>query len=160
MLVGLPGTGKSSVAERLAARWGCAALDTDEVLSRRARRPVADVLREEGEPAFRTRELAALEESLVADAVVATGGGVVTTPEARALLVAERTVWLDAPDEVLLERLGEGDRPLLAGETAVALAGLRREREALYEAVSGVRVDADGEPDEVAQRVAVALGEP
>jgi len=66
---------------------------------------------------------AALDEAT--DAVIATGGGIVCSPDAREDLAHEFTLWLDCDDEVILARLGDVERPLLAERPAEALAKLR-----------------------------------
>ncbi len=72
-----------------------------------------------------------MREALGVDAVVATGGGVVTTPEGRDELRSAVTVWLDAADDVIvIPRLDDVERPLLGADPGAALATLRREREA------------------------------
>lgn len=158
VLVGLPGSGKSSVAAELARDWECAAVDTDELVSEDVGTPVGEYLRRAGEPAFRAAELVALTRALDLDAVVATGGGVVCTPEARRLLAGALTVWLDCADSVLAARVRMGDRPLLAGDPVAALSRLRAERTAWYEEVSRARVDASGSTTQVALAVREALG--
>jgi shikimate kinase len=158
VLIGLPGAGKTTLAGVLAEHWACDAMDTDEVLARQVGEPVAVFLREHGEEEFRQRELEALRTALESDAVVATGAGVVTTAPARALIADETAIWLDCDDAILTVRVGSGERPLLGEDHAVALARLRMEREALYESVSKVRIDASGTPEEVARRVFEALG--
>jgi shikimate kinase len=115
--------------------------------------PAAQYLRDAGEANFRARELDALRVALGNDAVVATGGGIVCTAEARDALSEELTLWLDCDDDVILTRLGDGDRPLLADRPAAALVRLRAEREARYREVSRARVDTSVSLDEVVTRV-------
>jgi len=149
VLVGLPGTGKTTVARELADRWGLEAVDTDELVSRDVGRSVAQYLRENGEAQFRRREFEALLDALAGDGVVSTGGGVVSLDEARRALAASRTYWLDCDDEQILERVGDGDRPLLGEDLAGSLVRLRVQREPWYREVSRARIDASGTLDEV-----------
>jgi shikimate kinase len=158
VLVGLPGAGKTTLADVLAQRWSCEAIDTDEVLANQVGESAPTYLREHGEEAFRERELDALRTALASDAIVATGAGIVTTPGARALIANETAVWLDCDDATLTTRVGPGERPLLGDDHASALARLRQEREPWYESVARIRIDASGTPDEVASRVLEALG--
>lgn len=159
VLVGLPGVGKTTVARKLASEWNCEALDTDDLLSRTVGCTAPEYLRREGEKNFRLAEFESLVEALKSDGVVATGGGVVTTPAARELLSEEVTLWLDCDDAVLVARLGEADRPLLGDDVAASLAQLRGERATFYETVARARVDASGALDDVAQRVRDAASE-
>jgi len=153
VLVGLPGAGKSTVAHLLAATWGCASLDTDEMIATDVGCDASEFLRREGEPAFRERELVALRAALGQDAVVSTGGGVVTTEQARALLKGEVTIWLDGDDEVLVERLADGDRPLIGNDPISDLRRLRAQRAAWYGDVARAKVSSNATPLEVAREV-------
>jgi shikimate kinase len=157
VLIGLPGVGKSVVARAVAERWACPVVDTDDLVAAAVGRAAGVYLRDAGEPEFRRRELDALREALGSDAVVATGGGVVATPDGRQELRAAVTVWLDAPDEVIVSRLDDVERPLLGADAPTALASLRRERQPWYEEVARLRVDATGSPDEVASAVIEAV---
>jgi len=153
VLVGLPGVGKTSVAKQIAEHWHCEALDTDEVFLAHVGVTPAAFLRTHDEPSFRLREVDALATALNSTGVVATGGGVVCTPRGRELLEHAVTVWLDCDDEVLLDRLGDVDRPLLGHDPEVTLRQLRVDRTAWYEEVSKVRVDASSSLVEVAHAV-------
>jgi shikimate kinase len=119
------------------------AIDTDELVATSVGTAAAQYLREEGEANFRAREVEALREALERDddVVVATGGGIVCSPDARAALSEEFTLWLDCDDVVILARLGDLERPLLSAQPAEALSNLRREREAWYRQVSRARID-------------------
>ena len=155
MLVGLPGVGKTTLAVALADRWRSVALDTDDALAAAVGRSAAQYLRDEGDATFRVRELDALRQVLTdaPDAVIATGGGIVCSPDARAALRTELTLWLDCDDDVILARLGDTERPLLADEPATALARLRREREPWYREVSRARIDTSTALDDVVAHV-------
>ncbi|MGC1238745.1 MAG: shikimate kinase [Acidimicrobiales bacterium] len=153
VLVGLPGVGKSTVAQALAQRWRCDALDTDDVIAIAVAMPAAQYLREFGEPHFREREFEALHSALESDAVIATGAGIVTSERARQLIEREFAVWLDVDDETLLERVAVGERPLLGDDHAQSLKRLRGEREEWYRKSARVRVDAGGSLDDVLDRV-------
>jgi shikimate kinase/3-dehydroquinate synthase len=128
VLVGLSGGGKTSVGRRLARRHGAAFIDLDEVISAGAGRPIPAIFDDEGEAGFRARERAAIANLGPPDAgaalarVVATGGGAPVDPRNRWLLYRGRRVaWLDAPPEVLAQRLRHSPvtRPLVSGRDPV-----------------------------------------
>jgi shikimate kinase len=159
VLVGLPGVGKSTVAQALAERWRCDALDTDDVIAIAVAMPAAQYLREFGESHFRERELEALHSALESDAIIATGAGIVTSERARQLIEREFAIWLDVEDDTLLERVALGERPLLGDDHAKGLKRLRGEREKWYRESARVRVDAAGSLDEVLDRIVAATHE-
>lgn len=170
-LTGMMGCGKSSVGRALAERTGLPFRDLDEAVEARTGRRIPEIFRTDGEAAFRRLELEALEDLLARgeDAVLALGGGTVTTPRC-AGLVRERTfcIYLRTSVDTLCERLSAGGeaaaRPLLAvcngpsaglrpggaptdtGRSALRsrLEGLLAAREALYAAASRAAVDTDG----------------
>jgi shikimate kinase len=160
VLVGLPGVGKSTVAHALAGRWSCEEFDTDLLISASVAMPSAQYLRQFGETHFRERELDALHTALLGDGVVATGAGIVTTTPARELIAREFAIWLDADDDVLIERLTAGDdRPLLGGDPASGVRRLRGEREKWYRECSRLRVSTEGTLDDVLERILAATKE-
>jgi shikimate kinase/3-dehydroquinate synthase len=161
-LVGLPGSGKSSVARALARRRGWRLADLDATVEAKCGRSVGAVFASEGEAGFRRREAAALEEALAEDGpvVVDCGGGIVSAPGARRRLAEACTVvWLDGSDRELLARLGEAaDRPLLAGDPPARLAALRAARQPLYAEVALLRVDVgEGDVEDITDRVEDAV---
>lgn len=159
-LTGLPGSGKSAVGRALADRLRWACVDLDDEVANAAGRSITEIFREAGEASFRELELAALRRALARDScvVIACGGGLMAQPEARrALLERACVVWLDAPDEILGARLGNGsERPLLRGEPAITLPALRRERSPFY-SQAHLRVDAGAPVTATAARVADAV---
>ncbi|MBN2113808.1 MAG: shikimate kinase [Acidimicrobiia bacterium] len=155
-LVGMMGAGKTRIGPLVAARLGRPFVDLDEVVAGAAGRSVPEIFATEGEAGFRRREAAALVETAGSAAVVACGGGIVVAPENVALL--RRTglvVWLEAPPEVLEERVGDGGgRPLLAGEGRPSLRSLAAAREAAYRGAAHRQVaTANRRPEEVADEV-------
>jgi shikimate kinase len=143
--VGMAGAGKSAIARRIAAELGWPVADLDALVSASDGRPVAAIFAESGEPVFRDLESRHLAEVLAAatPSVIATGGGVVERDSNRSLLAgAARVVWLDAPQDVLVERLRNSSvrRPLLEGDLEANLRELLARREPWYRDLADVRV--------------------
>lgn len=157
VLVGLPGTGKSVVARRVARRLGEPVCDTDQMLGGVA--AIAAMWRAEGEAAFRARELDVLARALGGPGVVATGGGAVTTPTGRTLLREAPCVWLRANPEHLVRRASARHRPVLEGDQLARLRALDAERAAWYEEVARATVDATRPLAEVVDEVVAIVTE-
>lgn len=118
VLTGFMCAGKTTVARALAARLGCAMLDTDVALVEREGRSIEAIIAADGEPRFRHLERDALSAILERDhsRIIALGGGTWTVAENRALIAAHDCliVWLDAPFELCWQRIANSAdaRPL------------------------------------------------
>lgn len=163
VLIGLSGTGKSTVGRLLADRLGLPFIDTDDEIEHRCGRPIAEIFRTIGEAGFRSLECEAVAAAVAGGAaVVATGGGAPMDERNRRVMRGHGTViWLDAPTEVIVDRIvgsGAEARPLLAGDAAEALERMRAIRAGIYEQL-GVRIDASGTPGDVVERILAVLTE-
>jgi shikimate kinase len=158
VLVGLMGSGKTSVGAALARRLGWPQVDLDAELERRWGLSVAQQFAQRGEAEFRRREAVELRRCLKPGRVISTGGGVVLRPESRRRLKASLTVYLQASPLALARRLRGTQarkRPLLKGRSPLAvLRLLRAQRGKWYAAVAQLTVRAAlGDADAVARRV-------
>lgn len=107
VLVGIPGSGKSTVGGLLARSWRLPLLDTDlSVTERTGETPAEAFATPEGETRFREAEEAVCVDALSGDAVVALGSGAVESAIVRDALVGHRVVWLQASVPVVTRRLG------------------------------------------------------
>ena len=122
VLVGMMGSGKTTVGRLVASRLGVPFADTDEAIEASTGKSVKELFAVRGEAAFRHEESAALATLLAPDGpgVIAAGGGAVLDQVNRALMRREATVaWLRTTVGTLTDRVGTGeDRPLLAGRAA------------------------------------------
>jgi shikimate dehydrogenase len=146
VLVGMPGCGKSSVAEIVAGERGRKKCDTDEMVKEESGRSPADIIEGDGERAFRRVEGEILRRvARESGLVIATGGGAILDEANRtALRQNGRVYWLDRP----LADLALQGRPL-----SKDLDRLYRQRGPIYQEVADARIDASQGLPEVAQAV-------
>lgn len=161
MLVGVPGAGKSTIGEALAAHLGVGFRDTDADVEAATGRLIADIFVESGEPEFRRLEAAAVARALAEhDGVLALGGGAVMDPATRALLAGRPVVWLRVGLAAASQRAGLGvARPVLMGNVRAQLKALMDARAPLYEQVASLVLDTDSMgPDDVVAAIVAGLG--
>jgi shikimate kinase len=158
VLVGPPGSGKTTVGRVLAGRLGVGFRDTDADVEAAAGCTVAEVFLDSGEDAFRDLEAAAVAGALAEhDGVLALGGGAVLREETRRALRGHRVVHLDVGAADAARRVGLArDRPVLALNPRAQLLRLLEQRAPLYAEVRTARVATDGRtPADVAEEILV-----
>jgi shikimate kinase len=135
-LVGLPGSGKSTVGRQLARRLQLPFFDSDHVIEERLGYSIREAFERDGEAAFRDREEAVLDElTQIPKAVISTGGGAVIRPATRQRLRERgQVVYLNSTPEEIFRRLRhDQSRPLLqVGDPLVRLRDLYAARDPLY----------------------------
>ena len=152
-LTGFRGAGKTTVGYILAGKLGLDFIDMDSEIERMENETVTSIFENRGEAAFRKMETGlAAELSERDNLVVATGGGVVTSEEARETLLNKAVVvYLEADAETLHARIAADEK---TPHTRPALAGGANERTPLYEFACGFAVDtANMTPGETAARI-------
>ena len=151
VLIGPMGVGKTTLGKKLAKSLGLVFRDTDAMIVAE-HGEISAIFAEQGEPAFRKLEEAAVAEALASPAVVATGGGAVLSPANQAALRNATVFYLSTDGRHMASRLAHGNRPLLQN----GIEDWRRiyaERRPVYEAC------ADYEINTSTQSMASALDE-
>ena len=137
ILIGLMGSGKSSIGRRLATYLNLPLIDLDNVIVTQSGLSISEIFTQQGETEFRKLETEALRKVIAQRAVIATGGGVVISKENRLLLKGSDApiVWLKASPRFLAKRIeGDTNRPLIAsGNTLRKLQKLSDIRDPFYE---------------------------
>jgi shikimate kinase len=144
VLVGLPGSGKSTIGRRLSKALGVDYLDTDAMIEERTGRTIADIFSVDGEPEFRRIEEDVVREALAGhDGVLSLGGGAITSPGVCEALAGHAVVYLEINAVEGVRRTGGTSvRPLLAGpDRAEKFRALMSKRIPLYRRVATMRVD-------------------
>jgi len=172
ILIGPPGSGKTTVGVLLAELLGVGFVDTDASVEAVAGKPVSDIFVEDGESAFRKLEREAVAAAVAGPGVagpggpargnvLGLGGGAVLDDDTQALLAGHCVVYLETGFTELAKRVGlDRPRPLLIGINPRAqLKALFEQRQPVYAGLARITVATDGrEPAEIAAEVAALLG--
>jgi shikimate kinase len=162
VLVGLMGSGKTSVGTRLAEALARPFRDSDQDLGDRYGQSAAEQAKRHGAEVLHEREAAMLREALAErpPAVIAAAASVVENPAAQAALAGAYVVWLDAPPRVLAGRIAGGDdhRPQYHPDPETMLSQQYEQRAPRFREVADLTVDvSDIDPDEATSRIVAAL---
>jgi shikimate kinase len=159
VLVGVMGTGKSTVGSGIAHALQCKFVDLDTQITKSAKCTVSEIFERGGEVEFRAIETdvlatvlddarAQIDQQSSNSVVVATGGGAIISQTNRDKIVsaADHVIWLDAHVDELVKRTSSSRtaRPLLANNPQQVLSALSNERVSLYEQIATSRIDTTG----------------
>ena len=153
VLIGMPGCGKSTVAEKLGARLGREVIESDEWIAKQAGKSVPEIILQDGEVEFRRLETEALRElGKRSGIILSTGGGCVTRSENYPLLHQNGTIFWLLRSPWKLPRDG---RPLSQVESAEAMYA---RREPMYRRFADVKVDNEGAIERTVEAIARRFG--
>lgn len=161
VLIGPPGSGKTTVGQLVADELGVAFRDTDLDVEAVAGKPVGEIFVDDGEEHFRVLEHDAVRAALTGhDGVLALGGGAVMNAVTRELLAGHTVVYLRVGLSDAVQRVGLGQaRPLLVLNPRSQLRKLMEKRRPVYEGLASFSADTDGrEPADIAAEIVKSLG--
>ncbi|MCO6005819.1 shikimate kinase [Actinoallomurus purpureus] len=160
VVIGPPGSGKTTVGRILAERLGVPFRDTDHDVETTAGKPIGEIFVDDGEERFRALERAAVQEALgTHDGVIALGGGAILDPGTQADLAGHQVVYLEVGLSDAVKRVGLASaRPLLVLNPRSQFRKLMEERRPIYERLAVLTVTTDGrEPADVADEIVKGL---
>ena len=165
-LIGLRGSGKTTVGRILGERLGVETDDIDAIIERESGQTIAEIFAKEGEAGFRQREREAIARTVTRPpAVISVGGGaVLDKSNATALAQVATIVWLTAPSGILWARISKDpttptSRPPLTSLDGMAeLEKLAKERSPIYERLADLVIETEElTPKQVAEAIAAKL---
>lgn len=142
ILIGMMGSGKTTVGKELSRLTGMPMLDMDSIIEEQIGKSIPDIFKESGEAHFRALETALLQyiegspQYSRGASIISTGGGVVLSPVNRRILRnLGFVVWLDVEVDSIIERTSRSsNRPLLNSENRYQIiSNLCEQRKALYQ---------------------------
>ena len=143
VLIGVPGAGKTTIGELIAAHLGREFVDSDHVIEARAGKPIADIFTQDGEAVFRELEAQVIAELLAGPVkVISLGGGALGNIDTRELVQSHVVLWLETGLTQAVERVGMNrNRPLLLGNVRGQLSSLMTAREPIYREAATITVN-------------------
>jgi shikimate kinase len=160
VLIGPPGSGKTTVGQALAAALGVELHDTDWAIEAQQGRSISDIFLDDGEAVFRELEAAEVAASLASRrGVLSLGGGAVMDPTTAAALAGHTVVFLDVSIADAADRVGfNRSRPLLSVNPRAQWTAMMAVRRPTYERLATFRVQTNGRaPRDIADEIAARL---
>ena len=161
VLIGPPGSGKSSVGKALSRKLSRPWIDTDTEIESRAGKKISEIFLEDGEATFRAIESDVVDEVMGSEAgIVSLGGGsVLNEASQKRITTAKEVVFLDVSISNAAPRVGfNKDRPLLAINPRQQWLQLMEKRRPIYESLATITVSTDNKkPDQVADEIIEAI---
>ncbi|MEV0399059.1 shikimate kinase [Actinoallomurus sp. NPDC050550] len=160
VVIGPPGSGKTTVGRLLAERLGVPFRDTDHDVEATAGKPIGEIFVDDGEEHFRALERAAVQDALAThDGVIALGGGAILDPGTQADLAGARVVYLEVGLSDAVKRVGLASaRPLLVLNPRSQFRKLMEERRPIYERLAVLTVVTDDrEPADIVDAIVKGL---
>ena len=163
ILIGPPGSGKSSVGRQLHKITGLDFVDTDSLIEEREGSSISDIFLEQGEPYFRKIEEEIVGQTLDSSkGIVSLGGGSILSGAIQDKLagVKNSVIYLEVSISNAAPRVGfNKERPLLVGNPRAKWQSLMEARRPIYEALSGHKISTDNKkPNQVAEEIKKAVG--
>ncbi len=163
VLIGPPGSGKTTVGQEVASLLGLSLYDTDRAIEQAEGRSISEIFVEDGEATFRDLERREVGRALAGhDGVLSLGGGSVLDEATQALLAGHTVVYLQVGIADAAKRVGfDRSRPLLALQPRAAWVRLMEERRGTYERLAVHCVDTAGRtPEDIAAEIVTLLEDP
>jgi shikimate kinase len=161
VLIGPPGSGKSSVGKALSRKLSRPWIDTDKEVESRAGKTISQIFLEDGEVAFRALERDVVDQVMGSEVgIVSLGGGsVLNEASQKRIATAKEVVFLDVSISNAAPRVGfNKDRPLLAINPRQQWLQLMEKRRPIYESLATMSVSTDNKkPDQVADEIIEAI---
>jgi len=129
-IIGMPGTGKTSIAHMLSSYFKLDVIDIDQAIETDLGTTISSMFKHKGESYFRNIESEYLKKTTDFKGIVSTGGGIILDPENQNILKKHHTLMIDTPLDILISRLqNDTNRPLLQ---SVSLETLYKNRYPIY----------------------------
>jgi shikimate kinase len=161
VLIGPPGSGKSSVGKALSRKLSRPWIDTDTEVESRAGKKISEIFLEDGEATFRALERDVVDQVMGSEAAIVSlgGGSVLNESSQKRITTAKEVVFLDVSISNAAPRIGfNKDRPLLAINPRQQWLQLMEKRRPIYESLATITVSTDNKkPDQVADEIIEAI---